>query len=503
MSSVLPRSHRVDSLRIDPTDPRFDHLVHRGFNRRFVPRPDYVRMVASTEQVIDAVQTAVRDGHRLAVRSGGHCLEGFVGDPDIRVLIDTSSMTGVSYDPAMDAFEVEAGTLLGEVYRRLFLGFGVLLPAGQSPAVGAGGHVPGGGFGFLHRKHGLAVDHLHAVEVVVVDEAGTARAIVATRDPSDPHHDLFWAHTGGGAGNFGVVTRFWFRTPGAQRGALLPRAPDSLHVFRASLRWSDLDEASFVRVVRNFDTWCEQNSAPGDAACDLFSLLFLLPQASGVIQVKGLATGPRAEQLVEEYFAALGDGLAVRPTPEVERLPWLGFALRPFPELFVPGVDAALMKGTDALLRRGLSDAQIATAHAHLQPGRALPTGFIGLATYGGNVNAVARGATATPHRGAIIEMACAAGWGDPADEARSLAWVRSAYRDIFASTGGVPVPGEQYDGALINHPDVDLRSPEWNRSGVPWHAFYYQDSYPRLQAIKTRYDPRNVFRHALSIEPG
>src|SRR5262245_32019435 len=109
------RSHRVDSLRIDPADPRYQHLVRRGFNLRFVPRPDYVRMVASTEQVIVAVQTAVLDGQRLAVRSGGHGLEGFVGDPDIRVLIDTSSMAGVSYDPAQDAFEIEAGTLLGEV----------------------------------------------------------------------------------------------------------------------------------------------------------------------------------------------------------------------------------------------------------------------------------------------------------------------------------------------------------------------------------------------------
>jgi FAD/FMN-containing dehydrogenase len=118
-------------------------------------------------------------------------------------------------------------------------------------------------------------------------------------------------------------------------------------------------------------------------------------------------------------------------------------------------------------------------------------------------LNPVPRPATATPHRGAIVDLACAAGWGDPADEARSLAWVRASYRDIFAATGGLPVPGEKTDGALINHPDVDLADPAWNRSGVPWHAFYYQDNYPRLQAIKRRYDPRNVFRHALSIQPG
>jgi hypothetical protein len=34
----------------------------------------------------------------------------------------------------------------------------------------------------------------------------------------------------------------------------------------------------------------------------------------------------------------------------------------------------------------------------------------------------------------------------------------------------------------------------------VPWHTLYYKDNYPRLQKIKARWDPRNVFRHGLSI---
>src|SRR6185437_15568798 len=89
------------------------------------------------------------------------------------------------------------------------------IPAGMCPTVGIGGHCTGGGYGFLSRQHGAVVDHLEAVEVVVVDRSGTARTVRASRDPADPDHDLWWACAGGGGGNFGIVTRFWFRSPGA------------------------------------------------------------------------------------------------------------------------------------------------------------------------------------------------------------------------------------------------------------------------------------------------
>jgi FAD/FMN-containing dehydrogenase len=128
------------------------------------------------------------------------------------------------------------GVTLGEAYRRLFAGWGVTVPAGWCPTVGAGGHVLGGGFGPLSRLLGLAVDYLYAVEVVVVDRRGRARRVVATRGRWDANRDLWWAHTGGGGGNFGVVTRYWFRTPGARSddpSRLLPTPPGGLAVRRA------------------------------------------------------------------------------------------------------------------------------------------------------------------------------------------------------------------------------------------------------------------------------
>jgi FAD/FMN-containing dehydrogenase len=123
---------------VEPDDPRYADLVGRG-SRRFAGKPDYVRLVCSTAQVVDAVQDAVRRRLRVAVRSGGHCLENFVADPAVRVVIDTSLMTAVSYDPEMKAFAIEPGVRLGEAYRRLFLGWGVTIPAGVSPNVGWAG----------------------------------------------------------------------------------------------------------------------------------------------------------------------------------------------------------------------------------------------------------------------------------------------------------------------------------------------------------------------------
>ena len=126
--------------------------------------------------------------------------------------------------------------------------------------------------------------------------------------------------------------------------------------------------------------------------------------------------------------------------------------------------------------------------------------GAFGLATYGGRVNTVASDATASAHRGAILDSACNTGWVDRRDEEKNLRWVRAFYRELFADTGGVPVPGDRHDGALINHPDTDLADPTLNTSGVPWYTIYYQANYPRLQRIKRQWDPLNVFRHALAI---
>ncbi|SDH25876.1 FAD-dependent oxidoreductase [Chitinophaga filiformis] len=488
--------------KITPNDIRYSDLAGKRFNKRFAGKPEYIRLPETIKDVVEAVQEAVDSKRRPVVRSGGHCLEGFVSDPIVQVLIDLSLMTGVYYDAERAAFAVEAGATVGEMYRRLFLGWGVVLPAGEHPGIGVGGHILGGAFGFLCREYGLAADYLYGIELVAVDASGKAYSVIATREENDPNRELLWAHTGGGGGNFGIVTRYWLRSPdsdGTDPSTALPKAPASITTFRVAWDWKDFDASTFSRLVQNFGTWSLQHSDPSSPSIQLFSILFLNHRNLGKIEIKGISTGGNASRLIDEHLAAIAAPIGLPYNLKIEESSWLRFALNPFPELFQPGFDNVQAKVKDAFFRRPFTDSQIATAYKYLTAEVGIG-GVLGMATYGGKVNTVLPDATASAQRDCILDVACNTGWIDPAGAEPSMNWVRNFYKDLFPDSGGVPVPNEQTDGSMINHPDTDHASPEWNQSGVPWYTLYYKEAYPRLQQVKAKWDPLNIFYHALSI---
>jgi FAD binding domain/Berberine and berberine like len=494
-----------DAVRIGPRDPRYRAVVEKRFNKRFSASPDYVRLLGTTDQVISALEDAVRERSRFVVTSGGHCLEGFVSDPEVQVILDVSPMKRICYDRDMGAIAVEAGATVGETFQQLFDNWKVVVPLGEYPGIGMGGHVAGGAFGFLCRQLGLAADYLAAVEVVTVDQSGKCERVIARREAEDLHHDLWWAHTGGGAGNFGVVTRYWFRFPeaaGSDPVTLLPRAPDSISTFRAEWSWNDIDHKSFVRLLQNHGAWCERNSDANSDNASLWTLFEIHRQQFGTIVYRGVSTaGGAAERQWDNHLAALCQGVRRPSGQESARMTWLEFALNPFPDLFAAPPGGVNVKVKDALLKQRLNDRQIEVVYDYLtRTDHDVMGGMFGLATYGGRINTVPSDATASAQRNSILDMACTAGWIDPAEETRNLKWVRGFYRDLFGESGGVPLPGDRYEGSLINHPDTDLADPAFNASGVAWSTLYYQGNYRRLQSIKARYDPRNVFRHALSV---
>ncbi|MDQ1016537.1 FAD-binding oxidoreductase [Streptomyces afghaniensis] len=496
---------------ITPGDPRYEELATRGVNKRFTARPAAFRVATTTDEVVRAVGEAARSGRRVAVRSGGHCYENFVGDPAVRLVIDLGEMNAVSYDPRKRAFMVEAGARLMDVYRKLHDVWGVTLPGGASATVGMGGHVAGGGYGALSRRFGVAADHLYAVEVVVADAHGRARAVVATREPSDPHRELWWAHAGGGGGNFGVVTRYWFRSPGAtgdDPGGLLPRPPATTVSNAVLYPREGMDRAAFRRLVRNFGLWHERNSGADSPYAGLYGGLVLLsrlkendPGQSAVSFAHVDGDRPDAERLLKRYVAAVTEGVGVTPhITEVARDPWLT-------------ATAALAESQDhekgrqkiksAYLRRAFTDHQADALYRHLNSGdHSSEAAHVSLQSFGGRINSLRSSATAYAHRQAVINVIFMNVWQDERADAENVGWLRHLYRDVFAATGGVPVPGRNSDGCYVNYPDLDMADADWNTSGVPWHRLYYKDNYPRLQRIKAIWDPCGVFGHALGVRP-
>lgn len=483
-------------------DPRYAQLMLRSFNPRFISSPETVHLTYTAEQVRAAVEQAVGRGERITVRSGGHCLDNLVGDPAFRVLVDVSAMNQTWYDRRHRAFVVECGATLGQMYEQLYLGWKVTVPAGVCPPVGVGGHIVGGGYGPLSRKFGLSVDHLYGVEVVVVDRSGRARTIVATSRPDDPHRELWWAHTGGGGGNFGIVTKYLFRTPGAtgdDPGKLLPTPPPTLLMTWVSYPWDGLTQEGFVRLVKNHNAWHAAHSAPGDPYEGLHSALHLNTEKEQFIflEIRTDATMPDARKALDEYVAAVSAGVGVTPQVNTTDDLWLANATLEYPQTIPPRT-----KSKGGYLRKPLAERQIVELYRGLRDPAYKGQCLVYFAGYGGQVNAVGPNATAVPQRDSILKLWFSASWPDAADDEESVDWVRRFYQRVFADTGGMPVSNDRYDGCYINYPDIDSRDPAWNRSGVPWSTLYYKQSYPRLQRIKARYDPNDVFRHPLSIEP-
>jgi hypothetical protein len=489
--------------KIRPGDARYQDLVRRGQNQRFVGTPEYARVIRSTEDAVHAVQEAVRTGKRIAVRGGGHCFEDFVDSSDIEVLLDMSTYNEVTFDPRHRAFSIGAGATLETVYRELFYGWGVTVPGGGCLGVGVGGHFSGGGYGPLSRKYGSVVDHLYGVEVVVVDARGRARAVVATRD--NAYRDLWWAHTGGGGGNFGVVTRYLMRTAGAtgrEPSELLPKAPASLLSSLIVYDWKTLDRAGFVRAVRNFFDFYERHNTADSPYATLYSPLIITPSSAGsfLLSTQLDAAAPGADRLMKAFNAAMTEGLDPKPQViEVGEGPFLRTTIE---RSIAETPSASRNKYKAGYLRKGYTDTQLTTIHRYLTDGSlTAPEMSILFVPYGGKVNTVPPNATATAQRDVMCKMVTTVGWTDPAQDETHLAWLRKLYADIYQDTGGVPVPNAINAGSYINYPDVDLADPAYNKSGVPWHDLYYLGNYPRLQQIKAKWDPRNVFRHKLSID--
>lgn len=503
---------------IAPSDKRYPAL-NRGFNQRWIAQPDYVRMVGSPEGAARALSEAVNQAaehsgrKRVTVRSGGHCYEDFVCGEDVRVILDISPMCGVSYDPSLEAYCVEAGATNWHVYSHLYPLSGRALPGGSCYSVGMGGHITGGGYGLLSRQQGLTVDYLYAVEVAVVRPDRSVELVLATRDDPDPdRRELLWAHTGGGGGNFGVVTRFWFRDP--------PEPPSNVLLGALSWKWSDFTKKDFAALVTAYGEYFRDHQDPEEPSGKLFAMLKLNHVSNGEIGLVAQvdADDPGGERAMKEFLetvdgritpkseqmtAPMGEHPPVQGLRTPRKLPWLTAT-----QVLNGSGENRCGKYKSAYLRKPFSKAQIETMWAYL--GKEHYTDYVNkealiqIDSYGGAVNQPPR-ETAVPQRDSVLKVQYQVYWKRIEPESaveKHIAWIRDVYRKTFAGTGGVPAIGDATDGCYVNYPDVDLNDSSWNHSEDPWSKLYYKDEYPRLRRIKERWDPLNVFRHRQSIEP-
>jgi hypothetical protein len=164
---------------------------------------NYAVDVSSSNDVIAAVNFARKNNIRFVIRNTGH--DYFARSTGAGALsVWMHHFNDIQYRDWSDAhykgpaFKVGAGVMGFQVMEAAHAK-GLVVVGGECPTVGlAGGYIQGGGHSALSTSYGLGADN--ALEFQVVTAAGKLVTANRTTNP-----DLFWALSGGGAGNYGVV----------------------------------------------------------------------------------------------------------------------------------------------------------------------------------------------------------------------------------------------------------------------------------------------------------
>jgi FAD/FMN-containing dehydrogenase len=218
---------------VEPGDPgytRYTAAYLRGGAPGLVLRP------VTVDQVSSAVRFAT--AHRdvpLGVFSAGHGVSGrSINDGGL--VIDVGALNGIEIlDEGTGRVRIGPGARWVDV-AKVLTPHGLAITSGDYGGVGVGGLATAGGIGWFAREHGLTIDHLRAVDVVLAD--GTVAHADATENA-----DLFWAVRGAGA-NVGIVVSFEFEAArvGMIAFAQLTFATDDLATFLQ--RWGTAIETA-------------------------------------------------------------------------------------------------------------------------------------------------------------------------------------------------------------------------------------------------------------------
>jgi FAD/FMN-containing dehydrogenase len=431
--------------------------ARKVFNVMIDRRPDIIAQCGTTDDVVQVVNFARRQGALVSVRGTGHNVAGYAVCND-GIVIDLSPMKNVQVDPAARTVRAEAGLTWGEVNDAL-QPHGLAATGGFVSVTGVSGLTLGGGLGWLVRKHGLALDNLLSAQVVLAD----GRVVTASTSENE---DLFWAIRGGG-GNFGVVTSFEFRVHPVGTvlaGVVVHPAEAAGRVLR---HWRDFEKTSPNELTQG-------------------ALLFRFPddpsgppqlRAAPVIGVGGVFAG--SVQDGEKVLAPLR-GFGPPAADLFQPIPY-NEAQRMADFLWPPGLHGYWKSS----FMETLSDAAIDVVIDHFARVPSRHTVIV-LEYYGdGAMSRVPQAETAFGHRNWPYNFLVTSAWSDPADTDRNIAWTREffdAMRPFLANASYVNYIGDEGIEGL--------------------RGSYGEEKFARLAAIKSKYDPTNLFRMNQNIAP-
>ena len=441
---------------IGRSHPRYDEL-RKVFNGLIDRRPALIARCTDAQDVSAAVHVARETGLPVSVYGGGHNITGNAVCDD-GVVIDLRPMKAIEIDPAARTCRAQAGLTWGELDAAT-QEHGLAVTGGRMSTTGLGGLVLGGGSGWIERKCGYSVDNLVSVETVTAD----GRILTASESENA---DLFWGTRGGG-GNLGVVTSFEFRLhqigPTVLAGMLMYPAPMA------------------AAVLRNFENVMAE--APDEVGAGV--VLLTAPPEEFVPEP---VRGQPVVGMVVCYAGPLEEAEeALRPLREfgppaidmVEPMPYTAVQ-----QLIDPSFPAGLRNYWTGDFLTGLPDEAIELlCRFHLSK----PSPLTGIIIFpGGGASArVPDGAMVIGQRQAPFNIHITSLWTDPADDDANIAWTRELGAAMKPFTTGrvyVNFIGDEGQDRVI--------------------AAFGAEGYARLQALKDRYDPYNLFRSNQNVKP-
>jgi FAD/FMN-containing dehydrogenase len=431
--------------------------ARKVFNGAINRRPAVIARCSNADDVIQAVNFARDENLLLSVRGTGHNVAGYAMCDD-GLVVDLSLMKKIDVDAAGRTVRVEGGCNWGEVNDAL-QPHGLAATGGFVSVTGVAGLTLGGGLGWLVRKHGLALDNLISARIVLAD----GRLVSAS---ARENADLFWAIRGGG-GNFGVVTSFEFKVHpvgSVLAGIVLHPAGNA----RAAIsRWRDLEA-----------------SAPDESTQG--ALLFHFPD------------DPSAPDVIRgSALVGLGGVYAGAPE-EGEKI------LRPLRESGPPLIDTfqampynTAQRMADFLWPSGLhgywksayltslSDGAIDVIASYFERVPSSRTVIV-IEHNGDSVwDRVPDTDTAFGYRAWPYNFVVTSAWTEAGDTERNVAWTRDFFKAMRPFSA---------EGAYVNYLGGD--------EGIEGLRAAYGTKLARLMALKTKYDPANLFRMNQNIVP-